>query len=49
MAQREQQKLLLTPEARKRLRDEATERDWDMSDLVEFLIVKGRYPTKPSK
>jgi hypothetical protein len=41
---REQQKIFLTPEARQRLRDEAEKRGWEMSEIVEYLLVKGTYP-----
>lgn len=41
---REQQKIFLTPEARQRLRDEAEKRGWEMSEIVEYLLVKGAYP-----
>jgi len=44
VASRQQQKVFLTPEARERLRKEATDRGWDMSDIAEYLIVKGCYP-----
>lgn len=41
---REQQKIHLTPEARQKLRDEATLRGWEMSEIVEYLLMKGKYP-----
>lgn len=45
---REQQKIYLTPETRDKLRHEAKTRGWDMSEIVEYLIVKGAYPAETS-
>jgi len=45
MTKREQQKIYLTPDARQQLRDEAKKRGWEMSDIVEFLILQGAYPS----
>lgn len=44
MADRQQQKIFLTPVARQRLRNEAAKRGWEMSEIVEYLLVKGEYP-----
>lgn len=46
---REQQKIFLTPEARQRLRDEAERRGWELSEIVEYLVVKGGYPPLKQK
>lgn len=40
----EQQKLHLTPTARQTLRDRAGSLGWEMSEVAEFLIVRGCYP-----
>lgn len=44
MAERQQQKVYLTPGARAKLRDEAEAREMEMSAVVEHLIVDGQYP-----
>ena len=44
MAERQQQKVYLTPEARSKLREEADARKMEMSAVVEHLIVDGQYP-----
>lgn len=43
---REQQKVWLHPATRRRLREEASARDMELSAVVEHLINDGEYPTK---
>lgn len=43
---REQQKLMLTPQTRAKLRKQAKLFDMEMSELVEHLVNEGRYPEK---
>lgn len=45
----EQQKLYLTPMARAKLRDKAAAKGWELSEIVEFLIVRGAYPAAGDK
>lgn len=41
---REQQKLYMTPQTRTLLRSKAAEHGMELSELVEYLIVRGAYP-----
>lgn len=47
--EREQQKIYLTPDARKKLRDEAADRKCEMSDIVEHLLMHECLPPHTQK
>lgn len=47
MADRQQQKVFLSETARAKLREEAAKRGWELSEVVEYLIVKGEYSAPP--
>lgn len=42
--QRQQQKVLLSADARAKLRAEASARRYEMSEIVEHLIISEEYP-----